>query len=664
MPMIKKFVLFLYLIFSGISMLHAQENTPADNFRKLETAPIDTNRVLLLLEIGQSYYFSKPDSCLILARQGLDLSRKLEYTYGEVEALKMAGEAYRFLGNYPKSLEMQLDALEIYETTKNQAGAAGAKGFIGFTYLEMGEYRRALQYLLDAKPVHEKTNNTILGSFVSSHIAYCYTKLDSPDSALFYNQEALRLMELNAFPPLRTMVYDRLGSMYEKNGKYSEARNWYHKALHFSNITGIKVNISRSQMLLANLFFKTDLSDSAIYYAKLSYANSSLNLQKPHILAASTLLSEIFYRKGEIDSAYYYQGVAISMKDSIYGVAQFRKLQLLMLEEQERQHTIVREQTAFRNKIKIAALILLLGFLGILAAFQRRNNLHKQKINQELEHQKTNLENTLSELRSAQTQLIQSEKMASLGELTAGIAHEIQNPLNFVNNFAEINNELIEDLKEASSKNDQREIDRLVLQLQENEARIKLHGKRADSIVKSMLQHSRSGSGVKELTDINKLVDEYVRLSFHGMRARDKSFNAELDIDLDPALGKTFILPQDFGRVVLNLLNNAFYAVNEKRKISAESFKPKVSIRTNKSGLWKGQPDSIQVIIADNGNGIPATFTEKIFQPFFTTKPTGDGTGLGLSLSYDIITNAHSGALTVESKEGEGAAFTIQIPLV
>ena len=664
MPMIKKFVLFLYLIFSGISMLNAQGNTAADNFRKLETAPIDTNRVLLLLEIGQSYYFSKPDSCLILSLQGLDLSRKLEYTHGEVEALKMAGEAYRFLGNYPKSLEMQLDALQIYETTKNQAGAAGAKGFIGFTYLEMGEYRRALQYLLDAKPVHEKANNTVLGSFVSSHIAYCYTKLDSPDSALYYNQEALRLMELNAFPPLRTMVYDRLGSMYEKNGKYSEAQNWYHKALYFSNITGIKVNISRSQMLLANLFFKTGQSDSAIYYARLSYANSSLNLQKPHILDASTLLSEIFYRKGEIDSAYYYQGVAISMKDSIYGVAQFRKLQLLMLEEQERQHTIVREQTAFRNKIKIAALILLLGFLGILAAFQRRNNLHKQKINQELEHQKTNLENTLSELRSAQTQLIQSEKMASLGELTAGIAHEIQNPLNFVNNFAEINNELIEDLKEASSKNDQREIDRLVLQLQENEAKIKLHGKRADSIVKSMLQHSRSGSGIKELTDINKLVDEYVRLSFHGMRARDKSFNAELDIELDPALGKTFILPQDFGRVVLNLLNNAFYAVNEKRKISAESFKPKVSIRTNKSGPWKGQPDSIQVIIADNGNGIPATFTEKIFQPFFTTKPTGDGTGLGLSLSYDIITNAHGGALTVESKEGEGAAFTIQIPLV
>lgn len=664
MPMIKKFVFFLYLIFSGISMLKAQGNTPADNFRKLETTAPDTNRVLLLLEIGQSYYFSKPDSCLILTLQGLDLSRKLEYTHGEVDALKMAGEAYRFLGDYPKSLEMQLGALQIYGEAKDQEGAAGAKGFIGFTYLEMEEYRQALQYLLPAKPVLEKANNTISASFISSHIASCYTMLGVPDSAKYYNEEALRLMEFKAYPPLRTLVYIRLGDMYQKSGFFSEALNWYHRSLYYSNLSGIKVNISRSQTLLANLHFNLGQTDSALYYARLAYVNSMFDLQKPHILDASKLLSDIYQQKGYTDSAFYYQSVSIKMKDSIYGVAQFRKLQLLMLEEQKRQQSIVQEQTAFRNKIKIAALVLLLGFLGILAYVQRRNNLHKQKINQELEHQKTNLENTLSELRSAQTQLIQSEKMASLGELTAGIAHEIQNPLNFVNNFAEINNELIEDLKEASSKNDQREIDRLVIQLQENEARIKLHGKRADSIVKSMLQHSRSGSGVKELTDINKLVDEYVRLSFHGMRARDKTFNAELDIELDPDLGKTFILPQDFGRVLLNLLNNAFYAVNEKRKISAESFKPKVSIRTNKSGPWKGQPDSIQVIIADNGNGIPASFTEKIFQPFFTTKPTGDGTGLGLSLSYDIITNAHGGALTVESKEGEGAAFTIQIPVV
>jgi signal transduction histidine kinase len=655
------FIIF-WAVFS-IGSIHGQGNRSDSLLKKIESAPKDTSRVLLLLAAGQSYYFSKPDSCLMLALQGLDLARQLEYTQGEADALQMAGEAYRFLGDYPKSLEMQFGALQIYGETKNEEGAAVAKGFIGFTYLEMGEYHQALQYLLPAKTVLEKAGNTTSASFVSSHLGSCYTLLDKPDSAKYYNQEAIRLMEFKAFPPLRTLVYSRIGNMYEKSGLFSDAITWYHKSLYFSNLSGIKVNISRSQKLLANLYFKLGQTDSALYYAKQAYANSMFDQQKPHILDASLLLSEIYYKKGNIDSAYYYQGVSISMKDSIYGVAQFRKLQLLMLEEQKRQQSIVQEQTAFRNKIKIVGLIILLGFLGILAAFQRRNNLHKQKINQELEVKKENLEKTLSDLKSTQTQLIQSEKMASLGELTAGIAHEIQNPLNFVNNFAEINNELIGDLKEAANQHDEREIIRLADQLQENEAKIKLHGKRADSIVKSMLQHSRAGSGIKELTDINKLVDEYVRLSFHGMRAKDKSFNAELDIELDPSIGKINILPQDFGRVLLNLLNNAFYSVNEKRKESAESFRPKVSIRTRPSGPWKGLPDSIQVIIADNGNGIPVTYKEKIFQPFFTTKPTGEGTGLGLSLSYDIITNGHDGLLSVESKEGEGAEFIIQIPV-
>jgi signal transduction histidine kinase len=305
----------------------------------------------------------------------------------------------------------------------------------------------------------------------------------------------------------------------------------------------------------------------------------------------------------------------------------------------------------------------MLGFLAVIAFIQRRNYLNKQKINKELEQKKANLEKTLMELKSAQAQLIQSEKMASLGELTAGIAHEIQNPLNFVNNFAEINNDLIADIKDAAEQKDEREIMRILDQLKENQDKIKLHGKRADSIVKSMLQHSRAGSDKKELTDINKMVEEYVRLSFHGMRARDKNFNTELDIRLDPSAGRIPVLPQDFGRVLLNLLNNAFYAVNEKKKIAGDTYKPVVVISTQLSGPWNGHANSLRVVIADNGKGIPAANAEKIFQPFFTTKPTGEGTGLGLSLSYDIITNGHGGELSVESVEGEGAEFMILLPL-
>jgi signal transduction histidine kinase len=659
----KNLFILLFFIVAGHAQLLGQENNSNELLRKLETASEDTNRVWLLLDAAQAYYFSKPDSCLMLSLQGLELSRQLSFKSGEIVALNTAGEAYRFLGDYPHSLEVQFKARQLNQVRKNIEGEAIDMGYIGFTYLEMGEYRQALQYLLPAKTIHAQVNNTIMESFVSSHIGHCYTFLDKPDSALTYNMEALSLLEFEAYPPLRTLVYDRLGIMYEKAGNFTAALDWYHKALFYANISGIKVNISRSQKLLASLHFTGGQADSAIYYARLAYANSKGDLQKPHTLDASLLLSKIFYQKNEIDSAYYYQGIAMAVKDSIYGADQFRKLQLLMLDEQKRKQDLIKEQTAYRNKIKYVALFLLLGFLAILAIVQRRNNLHKQKINQELNHKKENLENTLSALKSAQSQLIQSEKMASLGELTAGIAHEIQNPLNFVNNFAEINNELIADLKDATEQNDQREILRLADQLKENQEKIKLHGKRADGIVKSMLQHSRAGSGSKEMTDVNKMVDEYVRLSFHGMRARDKSFNTELDIRLDPALGKIPLLPQDFGRVLLNLLNNAFYSVNEKKKISGESYKPKVSISTQLSGPWNGHLNSLQLVIADNGKGIPAVNKEKIFQPFFTTKPTGEGTGLGLSLSYDIIRNGHDGSLSVESVEGEGAEFMILLPL-
>ena len=274
----------------------------------------------------------------------------------------------------------------------------------------------------------------------------------------------------------------------------------------------------------------------------------------------------------------------------------------------------------------------------------------------ELTGQKEELEHTLNQLRSTQTQLIQSEKMASLGELTAGIAHEIQNPLNFVNNFSEINNELIAEMKEEIEKGNYDAAKALAKDIQENEQKIVHHGKRADAIVKGMLQHSRSTSGIKEPTDINALADEYLRLSYHGLRAKDKTFNATMKTNFDPTIGKVNMVPQDMGRVILNLLTNAFYVVNEKKKMNITGYEPTISLTTKKLH------DKVEINVTDNGNGIPLKVLEKIFQPFFTTKPTGEGTGLGLSLSYDIVTKAHGGELKVETKEGEGTTFTIALP--
>jgi two-component system NtrC family sensor kinase len=265
---------------------------------------------------------------------------------------------------------------------------------------------------------------------------------------------------------------------------------------------------------------------------------------------------------------------------------------------------------------------------------------------------------TLLSLRKTQRQLIIAEKMASLGELTAGIAHEIQNPLNFVNNFSEVNKEMLEELKAERRKpnleRDESLQNEIIADLIANEEKINHHGKRADAIVKGMLQHSRTSAGAKEPTDINALCDEYLRLAYHGLRAKDNSFNATMKTDFDESIGNINIIPQDIGRVLLNLYNNAFYAVNEKKTTIDENYKPEVSVQTKKIN------NKVEITVSDNGNGISSSIKEKIFQPFFTTKPTGQGTGLGLSLSYDII-KAHGGEIKVEGKEAEGSKFIISL---
>jgi two-component system NtrC family sensor kinase len=291
---------------------------------------------------------------------------------------------------------------------------------------------------------------------------------------------------------------------------------------------------------------------------------------------------------------------------------------------------------------------------------ERSRLIEQQKIEleKEVEERTAELKHSLLELKATQTQLIQSEKMASLGELTAGIAHEIQNPLNFVNNFSEVNTEMLLEL-EAEIKNGNTE-DALVLttDIIQNEEKINHHGKRADSIVKGMLEHSRSRSGQKEPADVNAMADEFMRLSYHGLRAKDKSFNAELITHFDTNLPKIKVVQQDIGRMLLNLFNNAFYAINQKLKTAGEGYKPEVAVSTSTEN------GHVIIKVKDNGNGIPDAIKEKIMQPFFTTKPTGEGTGLGLSLTYDMIVKGHGGKIQVDSKEGEYTIFTISLPIV
>jgi two-component system NtrC family sensor kinase len=372
------------------------------------------------------------------------------------------------------------------------------------------------------------------------------------------------------------------------------------------------------------------------------------------------LLADVYKSKGNSDSSVKYVELTLATKDSLFSQQKVIQMQSATFNEQLRQQDIQEAQQAYRDRIKTYILIGGLIVLLLVASILFRNNRNKQKA-------KVKIEKAYEELKSTQAQLIQSEKMASLGELTAGIAHEIQNPLNFVNNFSEVNTELIAELKQEIDKGNMEEVKAIANDIEDNEQKIIHHGKRADAIVKGMLQHSRVSTGQKELTDINALTDEYLRLSYHGLREKDKSFNATIQTDFDEAIEKINVVPQDIGRVLLNLYNNAFYAVAEKKNAPRSSrlvwtgsegevtYEPTVSVSTKKIN------NKVEIKVKDNGNGIPQKVVDKIFQPFFTTKPTGQGTGLGLSLSYDIV-KAHGGEIKVETKEGEQVEFIIELP--
>ncbi|MEJ7821303.1 MAG: ATP-binding protein [Chitinophagaceae bacterium] len=652
---------FLLILFTGMVFISNAQNQRADSLKQLlEKAPRDTNRLELLLNIADIYYFSKPDTSLLFSIKALDLARELHHTVGIVIALNRAGESLRFLGDYPASLKMQFEALQLNRQLKDLALEATSLGYIGFTYIEFKEYRQALQYLLQANKINQQLSRKLPSILTVSNIGNAYYLLKMPDSAMYYLQQAYeKYLGLKTAPPaLKSNVLTGMGNVYAGIGKKDSALLYYHTALLNSKLSNDKLNLSKVLKKIAEIYESVQQYDSSLYYARQAFANGQNVAQKLEVLETSNLLVKLYRKAQNPDSAFFYQDIAIAMKDSLYGPEKFKQLQKIMLQEQEQQQKILQEQERLRNKIKYTALLAGLGVLFIIGIILYRNNRLKQSANKKLQQQKQQIETTLQDLKDTQKQLIQSEKMASLGELTAGIAHEIQNPLNFVNNFSEVSKELLDEMKTALDNGDAEDAKEIAEDIKQNLEKINHHGKRADAIVKGMLQHSRASSGKKEPTDINALCDEYLRLSYHGLRAKDKTFNATIKTDFDETIGKINIIPQDIGRVVLNLLTNAFYVVDEKKKSGPdgyrdENYEPTVSVSTKKI------KDKVEIKVSDNGNGIPQKVLDKIFQPFFTTKPTGQGTGLGLSLSYDIVTKGHGGEIKVETRENEGTEFTI-----
>jgi signal transduction histidine kinase len=651
----KSFSLFICL--SIISFYSRAQTNAVDSLREIinkqkgDPAEVDA---ITHLGMEQSSEF---DSGIKYAEQALLLTEKINYKRGTADCHLVFGSTHGIRGNFSQAIEQLLNALNIYTEIGDDVGIASANLLLQGTYRDAGEYRKSLSHALQGERVADAKKVTGDLVFPGHHLAplflaeigQTYVVMNRTDSALFYTQKAIEQKETFNGAEWNFPIY-LLATIQTQVGDYHQAQKNFHLSVELARQNEVERDVLQNFSGLSTMFKKAGVPDSAIYYAQIVAHSTLPDLETKNLQEALNNLAELYQKADNKDSAIKYILRSNYLRDSMYSNEKDRQLQNITFNERLKQQQIEAEQARFKSRAQLYTMGAGLFVVLLVALLLWRNNLHKQK-------SKLEIEKAYNELKATQAQLIQSEKMASLGELTAGIAHEIQNPLNFVNNFSEVNNELIEELKMKNEKLKigDNEVNDLLNNLYQNNEKISVHGKRADSIVKGMLQHSRTSSGQKELTDINELVDEYLRLAYHGLRAKDKSFNAKFETHFDPSIGEINIVPQDFGRVLLNLINNAFYAVSEKARLGAASYQPLVVASTKRIN------DKVEIKVKDNGNGIPDSIKEKIFQPFFTTKPTGQGTGLGLSLSYDIV-KAHGGELKVNTKEGEESEFIIQLP--
>ncbi|HUZ57895.1 MAG TPA: ATP-binding protein [Hanamia sp.] len=660
--------LFVLLLVMGNHVCKAQAAQTVGQLKhELAIAKQDTSRVLIMAKLCFAYNYSlNPDSALYYGEAAYTLAHKIHFLGGEITALGFESFIQESLGNLPRSMELALEALQLAKDNHLEKYSGPALNAAAGVYNSLKDHSRALDYLRRQERLGDKAD----AGYAAINIANTLTNLNRPDSASYYLKRGDSI--LRSVGTVETGVIAQYGDIQMKSGNYPAALKLYRKALEAAIQNKELRSFSDIYTEIAALYKTTNQFDSASFYAKKALTIAQKLAQKDEILESATLLAQL-YEPTNAETALLYYKIADVVKDSLYGSGSIQAIQTIIHQEQERQQDIKSNRIAYENRIRQYALFIGLGVLLLIAIFLYRNNRNKRKANVLLSKQKEEIQSTLSELKSTQKQLIQSEKMASLGELTAGIAHEIQNPLNFVNNFSDVNKELLLEMKDEMKKGNLDEANSIANGVIENEQKINHHGKRAGDIVKGMLQHSRTSTGVKEPTDINALADEYLRLSYHGLRAKDKSFNAKMKTDFDENLsadkagiGKINIIPQDIRRVLLNLYNNAFYAVQQKQKELAKEVTPfeKVSplYEPTVSATTKKSENSVLITVSDNGNGIPQKVVDKIFQPFFTTKPTGEGTGLGLSLAYDIV-KAHGGELKVETKENEGSEFIIQLPI-
>jgi two-component system NtrC family sensor kinase len=659
----KCFVILCFICL-GVGTVSAQNTTIARLRDRLASEKSDTVRCTILdsLSMYNMFFTNRSDSTSYYCNEYIKTAFPIPDKKYLILAYARAAFYYNNTGQYNQSFSLALKGLDLSES------------------YHMQDYLSALYY----------------------DLSWFYVNADNTKEAKASAGKGLFFLKFNKDPFFDQALHlnGTMGSVYMDEGKEDSALYYFKRMDSISNTSteSAAKTISYYYWTLYYLYFKKDYpkTDSVCskaivecrkygdFLLNFFYLFSSTSLLKQgkieqaiaqareaYVLSlpitdpaaekfAAGLLNTCYEKSGNLDSAYRYLKIKDSVGNIIREHINANEIQQSQFDRQitkkEQEAAQVLQQQKDRSRLLIYVFLTAGIFILSFAIFQWRNNRQRKRANIVLQQEKQKVEATLTELKSAQAQLVQSEKMASLGELTAGIAHEIQNPLNFINNFSEVNAELSDELEAEAGKGNIDEVKIIAKDIKENSEKINRHGKRADSIVKGMLLHSRTSSGQKEATDINALADEYLRLSYHGLRAKNSAFNATMKTDFDGAIGAIPVIPQEMGRVLLNLYNNAFYAVTEKKKQQPEGYEPTVSVSTKRTG------DLVEIRVKDNGDGIPQKVIDKIFQPFFTTKPTGQGTGLGLSLSYDTM-KAQGGELKVISKEGEGAEFIIIIPV-
>ena len=659
--MTKSKIVLLICLFI-IKTIAAQNQPIVDSLKTIiNLQKQDTNRVNAFAHLA--YEQTQFDSTIKYAREGLRLAQKLNYKKGEADCLFVMA---KFHDDRIWNIKQCLAALSIYKDIRNNTGIASAHLRLQGNYRESLDYQNALKHAIVGEQIAEANN--VRGVFVFpghrlaplflAEISQTYLLMNELDSALLYAHKSIDQNKLFNGSKWGFPFY-LLAIIESRQENYTSALQNFRSSISLSIRNGFSNDTLQIYSGMSTLFNKTVQLDSAIFYAQKVRRSGGESTELKNMAEALTNLEYAYKLKGNKDSLLKYMELSHNFKDSIYSKEKNKELQSITFNDQLKQQEIIKAQLKYKSKVQLFALASGLFVVVLIAGMLWRNNRHRKKAytllqrqKNETDFQKLKVEQAFDELKSTQAQLIQSEKMASLGELTAGIAHEIQNPLNFVNNFSEVSNELIDEMNVEIEKGDLKEAKTIADDIKQNLDKINRHGKRADAIVKGMLQHSRSSDGKKEPADINALSDEFLRLAYHGIRAKDKSFNATLKTDFDNSIGMVNIASQDIGRVILNLINNAFYAVGEKNKTGTEGYEPTVTVSTKK------QANKLEIKVTDNGNGMPKKVLDKIFQPFFTTKPAGQGTGLGLSLSYDIV-KAHGGELRVETEEGKGTEFMI-----